>query len=412
MLLSLSHLRRGKWLGPLLAAFLLFFAANAESQTPTPEGTTIESQATATFTDANDNTYDEVSDTHTFTVGHEAALTVTSPATVSPEAPSTGNQLDFEVANDGNGPDSVLVDPTVDSGITITGFDVGAESGLSESELNDYLADEEIASGDDLTITVNYDVDEELAGDEADLSVELTSRRDGSVSSQSTTSVEPPFNFDITVSDVTGDQDRLPTASASSYTHEFDVSNESGTSATFDLDVEPSSSGVLSVVSVDGSTGSTTQIELDSEESRQIEVEYEVEDVDRGATSDLELTATQDTDSEVTDSASPTITVIRPELSVTKEAFRDDQTTSISESDEVQPEEVFWYRVTISNDGDSDAEDVEVVDELSEYLNYQDHEADESGWTISVDGQEITAVLDEPLEEGVSRYFWIQVEVP
>ena len=397
------------WAFSILA--FVFTTAGLEAQTPTPEGTTIESIATATYTDANANTYAPVADTLAFTVGHMAGLQVDGTATVTPDAPSSGNTVDFTVENTGNGADSVVVGASTDPGLTITQYEVDAQTFASLSALNDYLAGQSLASGGSMVITVTYDVDASLAGGSGEMTLDATSRRDAGTSDDFTTTVEPPFNYDVTVTDVTGDQNRLPSNNAPAYSHTFNVTNNSGTQATFDLEAALGTAGVVTIVSVNGDAGAQSSITLNDAQTEGVEVLYTVEDVARGSSAVLTLTATHDTEASVSDSDNATITVSGPELDVLKEAFRDDQTTPITTSDEVAVDEYFWYRVTVTNNGDEDAEDVEVVDDLSEHLNHDSHQGDSAGWDFSVTGQQVTATLTVDLPATESRHFWIRVQV-
>src|SRR3954464_15670643 len=93
----------------LASALTLGAAGQLRAQSPTPEGTVISNTATVSFTDANNNTYTNVTATVTVTVGFVAGIDVAGAASVTPASPSTGNLLTFTVQNMGNGTDHVVL---------------------------------------------------------------------------------------------------------------------------------------------------------------------------------------------------------------------------------------------------------------------------------------------------------------
>src|SRR5215213_5323662 len=95
-------------LGAIALLATLATAQSAGAQA-TPEGTVITNTATASYTDANGNTYTAATASVSVTVGFAAGVDVTSPASVSPASPSAGNQQDFTIINTGNGTDQVSV---------------------------------------------------------------------------------------------------------------------------------------------------------------------------------------------------------------------------------------------------------------------------------------------------------------
>src|SRR3981189_3022720 len=83
-----------RWLtvGAIMLFTSLVTAQSAGAQA-TPEGTVITNTASASWTDANNNTYTAVTANVSVTVGFTAGVTTTSPAIVTPTSPSTGNTL-------------------------------------------------------------------------------------------------------------------------------------------------------------------------------------------------------------------------------------------------------------------------------------------------------------------------------
>src|SRR3712207_499648 len=79
----------------LAAAALLALplaAAPLGAQTPTPEGTVITNTATASWSDANNNSYTPVTASVSVTVGFAAGVDAQSAATVTPASPSRSEE--------------------------------------------------------------------------------------------------------------------------------------------------------------------------------------------------------------------------------------------------------------------------------------------------------------------------------
>src|SRR5256885_1268173 len=141
----------------VLLAALTAVPANAQ----TPEKTVIRSIATVSFTDANSNTYATAADTVDLTVGFVAGVDVIAgAATVGPAAPSVNDTLSFQVANLGNGTDSVTISQNISVGgiITVTGYRVGVTTFPSLALLNASLAGTAIAQAANITLKVIYNV--------------------------------------------------------------------------------------------------------------------------------------------------------------------------------------------------------------------------------------------------------------
>src|SRR4030081_1063165 len=127
-----------RWLA--VGAIMLFTSlvtAQSASAQATPEGTVITNQATASWTDANNNTYTSVNASVSVTVGFTAGITTTSAAIVTPASPSTSNNLNFTITNAGNGTDTIgTVTTSAAAGLTITGYKIGATSYGTLAALN------------------------------------------------------------------------------------------------------------------------------------------------------------------------------------------------------------------------------------------------------------------------------------
>ena len=145
-------LRRVALAGLLLAPFA---ARPAHAQvTPTPEGTTITNTASATWTDANGNTYSPATASVSVLVGFKAGPDVQSPVSVTPASPSTGNEIPFTIVNTGNGVDSVTASTTAASGVTITGYKIGSTTYPTLAALNAALAGTPISAAGNVVVTV------------------------------------------------------------------------------------------------------------------------------------------------------------------------------------------------------------------------------------------------------------------
>src|SRR5919206_5362162 len=95
-------------------------ASRAHAQSPTPEGTVITNTATVSFTDANGNTYSNVSASVNVTVGFVAGIDVAGAASVTPGSPSAANTLTFTIQNMGNDQDQFQVAENISVGSVIT----------------------------------------------------------------------------------------------------------------------------------------------------------------------------------------------------------------------------------------------------------------------------------------------------
>jgi uncharacterized repeat protein (TIGR01451 family) len=82
------------------------------------------------------------------------------------------------------------------------------------------------------------------------------------------------------------------------------------------------------------------------------------------------------------------LTVIKPNLTVTKAVYLDDGITLVSGP--VIPGQVIRYRVTVTNNGTFAATVVQVTDPLPAEVTYVSTSS-ATGWTIGVVGQNVTA---------------------
>jgi uncharacterized repeat protein (TIGR01451 family) len=401
-------LKRVALLGLLAAPFAALPAA-AQSG-PTPEGTVITNTATASFTDANNNTYANVTASASVTVGFLAGPDVSSPAAVTPASPSTGNELGFTVTNGGNGVDSVTVAFTAGSGVTITGYKLGGTTYATLAELNAALAGTPVTAGSSTTVTVIYTVAPGQGGQTVPVSMTATSRRTPASSDASTTNVQPPVAASVNVTPDNGTVSRLP-SNGTQYSAVFTVQNTGNRSDTYSLGAASSAGTVVSIVSTNGTAGSGGSVTIAAGGSTTVTVVYTVADVAAGSTSGVSLTATSGNSASQSDAGSYTVTVIRAALSMTKAAFRDNQSTAITASDRVLPGEYIQYRITVTNAGGASASTVAVTDNLPAEVTYVSSSADATGWTIGESAGTVSASLSGTLAAAASRYFWIRVRI-
>lgn len=403
-----------------LAAMLLApFAATPAFAQPTPEGTTITNTATATWTDANGNTYTPVTATASVVVGFLAGPDISSPTSVNPASPSTANQLAFPIVNTGNGVDSVSVATTAGAGVTVTGYILGTTPYATLAELNAALAGTAIPAGQTITVTVVYTVAPGQGGQTIPVTMTATSRRTPATSDASTTNVIPNVAAAVNVTPDGGTVDRLP-SNGTQYTETFTVENTGNRSDTYTLATTANPGGVITIVSVNGTSGTGGTVTVAPGSSATVSVVYTVADVAAGTTDDLRLTATSGNTSTVSDVGNRVVRVIKAAISMTKQAYRDNQTTVIGtgtggNTDRVLPGEYIWYRIAVTNNGLAAATltgtGYGVVDVLPGAVTYVSSTGDAAGWTISESAGTVSATLTGTLAPGATRFFWVRVQV-
>jgi uncharacterized repeat protein (TIGR01451 family) len=387
-------------------------AGSALAQTvPTPEGTVITNIATASFTDANDNTYANVQAQASVTVGFLGGVSLSGPATGTPASPSTANELTYTITNTGNGVDTARVSVgTVPTGMTITGYKIGNTVYADLAALNTALASTALTQGGQVSFIVVYDIANSRGGQNHSITFTATSLRDGSKSDNQTTVLTPPISRSVTVTPDGTARDRLP-SNGTQYTETFTILNGGNVSETFNLVGSTSVAGILTIVSVNGTTGLNGSITIAAGGTLTADVIYTVNDVAAGSSAQLRLTATSSADSGTNDQGHFVVTVIRPAISISKVAFRDDATTQIAAGSTVVPGEYIRYRITVANTGTAPASGIQVSDPLDAQLQYISTTGDAAGWTFTVLLNDVSAELSGTLAAGSSRHFWIRVRI-
>jgi uncharacterized repeat protein (TIGR01451 family) len=383
--------------------------ANAQ----TPEGTVIRSIATVSFTDANGNAYAAVADTVDLTVGFVAGVDVIAgAATVGPASPSVNDTLFFQVANPGNGTDSVTVSQNISVGgiITVTGYRVGATTYPALPLLNTALAGTAIAQAANITVKVIYTVTAGTGGLSTVYTLTAASRRTPAVTDNGATTVSPAL---ITAVAVTPDGAqnllRLP-SNGTNYTFSFTVTNNASGTDGFDL-LASHPRTPITIISVNGVAGDSARITgVAAGASQVIAVVYSIGNVAAGTPDTLVLKGRSVATPATFNTGFADITVIRPLIIVDKTAFRDNQTTLIG-AGTVVPGEFIQYKITVSNSGSAPASVVHVADALATQLTFASTSPDAAGWTLSNVGNNVSGDLTGTLAAGASRFFWVRASV-
>jgi len=334
---------------------------------------------------------------------------VAAAATVNPTSPSTGDTLFFDVQNIGNGADTVTISEGISVGgiITVTGYRYGATTYASLAALNAALPEQ--AQSNTITIKVVYDVIAGQGGQSTVYTLTATSRRDGGVSDADATTVTPSESIAVAVTPDGGQNlQRLP-SNGTDYTFTFAVQNNGDGPEDFDL-LASNPGAVITVVSVNGDAGDSTQISLASGASTNIDVIYSVGDVAAGSVDTLFLRARSVSQPATLDDGFADLTVIRPSVSITKVAYRDDQATPIG-ANTVVPGEFIQYLITVTNNGDADASTVHIDDTLPGQVTYNANTPDAAGWTFTIVGNDVDADLAGTLAPSASRFFWLRVQI-
>src|SRR5439155_548609 len=124
---------------------------------------------------------------------------------------------------------------------------------------------------------------------------------------------------------------------------------------------------------------------------------YNVDDVAAGSQDSLYLRVRSVGDPTVAHYGILALTVVKPALTLTKEAYRDDGATPVG-AGTVIPGEYIRYRMTVTNTGSTDAVTVQVTDALPAEVTYDSSSG--AGWNVAVSGQNITADWSGTLAAG------------
>src|SRR5437899_116886 len=378
-----------KWTHSLVLAALPLVAVAGRALAQTPEGTVITNTATATYTYANNNAYSAVSGSVSVTVGFKAGVTVTANTpTPSSASPSTADTMTFTVANVGNGTDSMTISEgiSVAGVITVTGYRYGATTYGTLAALNGALASVGIAQGGSIVIKVVFDVASGKGGITTVYTLTSTSRRTPATSANASSTITPITVYGAAVTPDGGQNvQRLP---GNGYSFTFAVQNNGNGNDSFDVIATSPGSPVITVVSVNGVAGDSARISLAPAASQTIAVVYNVANVAGGSTDTLYLRARSVGQPATFDDGFMDLTVIKPNVALTKAAYLDDGVTPVASG--VVPGQVIRYRFTVTNSGGTSASSVQVTDALPAQVTYVSTSSS-TGWSVAVSGQNVTA---------------------
>ena len=413
------------WMARALAlAGLTVAIAAAPATAQTPEGTTIRNIATTTFTDANGNSYATVADTVDITMGFVVGLSLTPDGgSASPASPSTGNALALTVENIGNGVDTVSVAESITGDVTVISVDSlmwNATKYASIAALNTALATYELTAGATTVITAYYTVPSGKGGLSANYQLTATSVRDGGESNPGDYDITAGETFGVTVIEQGSGNDSttanlLP---GNSQTAVFTVTNDGNGPEDFRLETSQNLGAVITVVSITG-TNVTQGSNLDSAgvsalgvgASVNVTVTFNVDNLAAGTVDSLFFLATAVGGANPNDESAYIVTIVKPSLTITKQAFTNSGLSS-AVSGPVLPGVSIWYKITISNSsGTASAVTIDLDDTLPSQVTYVTHGDDTNPlWTIAETAGHIDATLSS-LAAGASAYFWIEVTI-
>ena len=397
----------------LASALTLGATTRLRAQSPTPENTVITNTATVSFTDANGNTYSNVTASVNVTVGFVAGIDVAGAAAATPGSPSAANTLTFTIQNMGNGTDQVQVAENISVGgvITVQHYTFNAINYATLGALNTALAAANVTQGSTITVQVSYDVAANKGGVATNYTLTGHSVRDNTKTDNQVTTITPSQTYAVAVTPDAGQNLQKLPSNGTNYTVTFAVVNNGNGSDNFNL-VASHTGSAVTIVSVNGVAGTSASVAVAAAASMNIDVVYSVNNVAAGTTDNIVLTATSAGDNSKTDNGTADLTVIRPAITVAKAVYRNDQTTLINNTtDRVLPNETIWYKVSVTNGGASGAASVSIADNLPAELTFLSASGDAAGWTISNAGNNVTANLTVALAAGATRFVWIQAQV-
>lgn len=409
-------------------------AQHPTANTWTAEGTQIKNKATASFTDARNNTYTDVeSNEVTVTVGFRGSIAVLAVATPLTFTQDGTGSAQFTVTNYGNGADSVKYAFTNTNGATFTnaqfcvpdGADADTDPDCYASIAALRAAELLIAAGGSLTITVTFDVAEGSGGEAGTFTLAGSSARDAANTADSDDielSVDlidmtpgNPGNVAVTAG---GPASVVPTNYNSTtrlyYDATFTVANNLAGGATFDLGSVIAGDADITIIRLalcsDKATA-VTSVAIAYAGSASICVLYNVADAATAAdAAAVTLTATAQADNSITDNDDYAITVIKAAITLTKKAFLDDGTTEIT-TEKPLPGDFIIYEITVKNEGGASASSVSITDVLPSEVTYVSSTADAAGWVIDdTEAPTITGTL-ATLGATNERFFRIRVQI-
>jgi uncharacterized repeat protein (TIGR01451 family) len=205
---------------------------------------------------------------------------------------------------------------------------------------------------------------------------------------------------------------QLP-SNVTSYTQTFTITNSSAVSTTYNLVATKVPGTSLTITSVKGVAGTSTTQVVGAGASVPVNVIYTVvAGASAGAIDTLILTATSQLNALMTDRGELAVTVVRAGLTISKQLFRDDQTTLIAPVAKVSPGEFVQFKVSVTATGAAGSTLVHVTDAIpTASVTFVSTSPDAAGWTITQSAGTVTGDLTGSLATGLTRFFWIRVQV-
>jgi len=379
---------------------------------PTRAGTPIVNVATATFTDANGNAYDEVSAQVTVEVALSPIIRVSRIGDET-QGVTTGADYTyfFQITNLSNDNASPILGLSLDPAFVeaqqfcFRVYDIDGTEKVGEGSCYaDYAAFIAAVNSTDLDIheyivfSLTVEVLEGNGGESTQIVAEVESLVVGG-DTYANTGVDDSDSVTLVAGDVAvvaqfAAVDRLP-SNGVEYSAQFTVTNYQVDDAVFDLTsaffgVNDAGIAVVRIALCSDLATTITSVPVLATQSADVCVVYTVGMTDAGSQTTLTLTATDQVRSYVTGTGSTTVSVIGPALTITKRAYRDDNgsfgTLEIGDMGLVALGEYFWYEIRVENVGSAEAVTVAIEDDLDlaslDYIGQTD-DGQTPSWTYT-----------------------------
>lgn len=408
----------------------------------TRAGTLITNTATASFTDANSNAYDIVSDAVTLEVDLVPNIRVSRIGDDN-QGVTSGQVYSyfFQITNLTNDNASPLLSLTLDptfveaQAFCFRVYDVdGTErvgAGACFADYADFIAavnGTELDIHEYMVVSITVEVLDGTGGGSTQIVADVPTVTVGGDSYGNTGDGSDQVTLisgDVSLAAEFTEVDRLP-SNGTEYSARFTVTNFQSEDADFDLvsaffGSNDAGIGVVRLALCSDLGTAITSVAILAGESADVCVVYTVAMVDAGSQTTITLTATDQVRGYVTGEAATRVTVIRPALSISKQAYRDDAGTfspvEIADMGLVVPGEFFWYEIRVENVGSAEAVTVALEDDLDltnlNFINLTDDGA-APAWTFvgqdTVAGQIRAQLATLSMADG-ERWIRIRVQV-
>src|SRR6266487_236129 len=310
-----------------LALTAAFVSVGGRVAAQTPEGTVITNTATATYTDANTNSYAAVSGSVDVTVGFLPGVAVTSiTPNQAPASPSTGDELTFTVQNAGNGTDTLSISENISDAavMLVDGYRYASNVYTNLANLNTALSGAAVALNGSIAIDVLYHVPPNQGGVNTIYTLTAASRRTPTTSDNDSSSVTPAQTFCVGTcgGSGSGGGGQIYVGGADSilqvwnlpgnaYTVTFVIENGGNGTDSYDL-VASIPGAVIQRVSVNGVAFDSTRITLAATTTALVQVVYNVNNVLAGSQDSLYLRVRSVGDTSLVHHGIMALTVVKP----------------------------------------------------------------------------------------------------